>query len=381
MSSGPPHLIIAGGGLAGGLAALALAKWQPEVRVTLVEPGAIGGNHLWSFFGSDLAEADWPLVEPLIGHRWPGYQVRFPQHQRRLAQPYYSIESEALAAAVRAALPAEAIVTASVTALTPQSVTLDDGRLIEADTVIDARGLAGPPEGMVCGWQKFVGRLVEVPAGHGLAEPIVMDATVDQTNGYRFVYALPFSPTTLFVEDTYYSDSPEIDVDQVNDRIGAWLDHQAMVATPANRVETGVLPVVVAGDFDKFWPPSDPVARAGVRAGLVQYLTSYSLPDAVRYATWIAQGARLDATLGVQSRALAKAHWRRGWFDRMLGRMLFRAAAPAERYRVLQRYYTLPAPLIERFYAGRSVPSDRLRVLLGKPPVGIFQAIKAVFST
>ena len=56
-------LIIVGGGLSGGLCALALAKGRPEVAVTLIEAGtAIGGNHLWSFFYSDVNERGRALV-------------------------------------------------------------------------------------------------------------------------------------------------------------------------------------------------------------------------------------------------------------------------------------------------------------------------------
>ena len=51
-------VIILGGGLAGGLAALALRSERPELGIAIVEPGEkIGGNHLWSFFGSDIDPA------------------------------------------------------------------------------------------------------------------------------------------------------------------------------------------------------------------------------------------------------------------------------------------------------------------------------------
>ena len=60
--------------------------------------------------------------------------------------------------------------------------------------------------------------------------------------------------------------------------------------------------------------------------------------------------------------------------------MLFRAADPPQRYRVLERFYRLPAPLIARFYAGRSTMVDRARVLTGKPPVAIGRAIRAMME-
>ena len=54
-SAGEQRLVIAGGGLAGCLAALAMARLRPEVAIMLVEAGeAFGGNHIWSFFDADV---------------------------------------------------------------------------------------------------------------------------------------------------------------------------------------------------------------------------------------------------------------------------------------------------------------------------------------
>lgn len=374
-------MIILGGGLAGGLAALALRRERPELSVALVEPGeTIGGNHLWSFFESDIDPANRALVEPLIAHRWPGYEVRFPAHERRIEQPYRTIESERLDAAVRAALPADAILCAHAVEARANRVTLDDGRSLDGGAVIDARGLTDAPASLTCGWQKFVGQLLTIERGHGLDRPVVMDATVDQTEGYRFVYCLPFSATEVFVEDTYYSDTPDLDRAALAARIGAYADAHGWRVTRVDRQEEGVLPVVMGGDFDAFWPPGDPVARIGVRAALFHPLTSYSIPDAVRTAGWLARKPPLDGCLGAALRARAKAHWRGGGYDRLLARMLFRAADPADRCRVLERFYRLPAPLIARFYAGRSTWADRTRILAGKPPVAVGRAIRAMME-
>jgi lycopene beta-cyclase len=62
----------------------------------------------------------------------------------------------------------------------------------------------------------------------------------------------------------------------------------------------------------------------------------------------------------------------------MLNKMLFRAALPHERYKVLERFYTLGPSLIQRFYAGQSSAADKVRILSGKPPVPIGKAIKAL---
>ena len=369
-------LLIAGGGLAGGLCALALHQRRPELRVAIVEAGEqLGGNHLWSFFDSDIATRDKALIEPLIVHRWNAYTVAFPEHRRRLAHAYRSIESERLDEVVRAALPVHAIIRASVTELGPTHVTLDTGERIDARAVLDARG--GKAEGLDLGWQKFVGELLHIPQGHGLTEPIVMDATVDQSDGYRFVYCLPFDATHLFVEDTYYTDGPELDRERLSGFIADYAAQQGWQIAGRSRQEHGQLPVLMGGDFGHFWPAADPVARAGARGGFFHPLTSYSLPDAVRFASWLADELPLDDLAGA-TRRRALAHWRRSRFDRLLARMLFRAADPPQRYRILQRFYRLSDALIARFYAGQSTLADRVRILAGKPPVSIWRALRVL---
>ncbi|GAC1578912.1 MAG: hypothetical protein NVS3B5_11750 [Sphingomicrobium sp.] len=300
-------LIILGGGLAGGLIALALAERRPDVAVSIVEAGeTLGGNHLWSFFESDIDEANSALIGPLIIHRWTAYDVRFPGFIRTIEQPYCSITSAHFDQVVRAASPA--VVHATVATATQTSVALTDGRTITADAVIDTRG-SGDLSAFDCGWQKFVGQSLRLAKPHGLFRPVVMDATVDQSDGYRFVYLLPFGSDEIFVEDTYYSDTPDLNVSALTERIAAYVAAQGWQLAAPTHSETGVLPVLMGGDFERFWPASDPLPRAGARAALIQPLTSYSLPDAVRFAAWFAAQPNL---VSVDTRAYAKHHWQSG---------------------------------------------------------------------
>jgi lycopene beta-cyclase len=370
-----PDLMILGGGLSAGLLALAMAARRPKMTVAIVEAGdRIGGNHIWSFFAGDVSPEQRWLVDPLIVHRWPAYDVRFPSYGRTIAEAYHSITSERLDEAVRAALPEGAIIRGSVESADAREVALADGRTLEAGSVIDMRG-AGDLSALSCGWQKFVGEALSLSAPHGVARPVVMDATVEQADGYRFVYLLPFGERELFVEDTYYSDQPDLDIGAIRDRIAAYVAARGWTVATSTRLETGVLPVVTLGDFEDYWPASDGLPRGGVRAGLFHPLTSYSLPDAVRFAVAFADDPSLD------TRAYAARHWGRAGFSRMLARMLMRAAEPDRRYRILERFYSLPAPLIARFYAGRSTLWDRLRILAGKPPVPVSAAIRALRGT
>ena len=69
---------------------------------------------------------------------------------------------------------------------------------------------------------------------------------------------------------------------------------------------------------------------------------------------------------------------RRG-FLRALNRMMFLAAEPTSRYRVLERFYSLPEPLIERFYAGSPSWTRTGRdCWLANPPMPISRALRAL---
>ena len=372
---------IVGAGLAGGLIALALRKKRPDIDVRLIDgAGVIGGNHVWSFFASDVADTDRWIIAPLISYGWKSYDIAFPAHARTLNNGYYSIESERMDTLVRAALPDGALMLRrKVAGASPTAVVFDNGDRLEAGGVIDARG-PGDLSLLDVGWQKFLGREFRLSEPHDDPRPMVMDATVPQIDGYRFVYCLPFSATRMFVEDTYYSDTPDLDRAVVADRVHDYVAKRGWKIEQAAREESGVLPVTMGGDFEEYWRSGgNKVAKAGMRAGLFHPTTGYSLPDAVRVAALIADATDLSgAALHDLTHRFAARMWRQRGFYRMLDKMLFRAADPPERYRVLERFYRLNPALISRFYAGRSTLADKLRVLIGKPPVPIGRAIDAI---
>mgnify|MGYP003387183372 CR=1 FL=1 len=376
-------LAIVGGGLAGGLIALAVARLRPELKIVLIEQEEhFGGNHIWSYFATDiLPEHRW-LTAPLVTYGWSGYEVRFPGHSRSLDNIYYSIESERLDWVLRNNLPASALLTGrEVKSVSPRLVVLDGAQRINAGGVIDARG-GGDTHHLDCGWQKFTGQLMQLSEPHNLTKPIVMDATVDQHDGYRFVYVLPFGMDKIFVEDTYYSDTPTHDAQRYRQRIAEYVDTKGWKVERVVREENGVLPVVMGGDLESYWASgSGRTAKAGARGAFFQAVTSYSLPDAVRNAIFIAEQTDLDGDkLNMVMRQRAQEHWQNGKFYRMLNRMLFRGADTSDRYKILERFYRLKPGLIERFYAGKTTGGDKARILSGKPPIPIGKAITAIRS-
>ena len=376
MAAHEADLILCGGGLQNALvvaalyAAPGLATGGAPRSVALLERAAIGGNHTWCFYESDLAPAMRRQVEPFISHRWSSYEVRFPGFRRRLRTPYAMIASRRLRATVLKLLTgrngALAWEQAPVDRVAPGMVRLADGREVRGAAVIDARGADGG--GARCGYQKFYGQEVTLREPHGLQWPLVMDATVPQHDGFRFMYVLPLSPYRALVEDTSFSDGPHLDVAQRQRAIAAWLRRHGWRSQAVTRTEQGVLPMP--------WQMPDPpdrlaggVVLGGYRGGWFHPGTGYSLPLAGEMATLAATTppARLPAVAAAARRQLQ----RRARFCCLLNRLLFHAYPPAARRNVFARFYRLPEPTIRRFFALRLTASDRLRLLGGRPPRGL----------
>ena len=389
MSGRVADVAIVGGGLAGGLIALALHRAHPEWALQLIERDAVlGGNHRWSWFSSDLSAAGEALLEPFRQVHWDsGYEVRFPRLCRQLEAGYRSLASEDFDAALKRLLTPEAIrLDASVAALDADGVTLESGERIAARRVIDCRSFTPSPH-LLGGWQIFMGRHLALPAAHGVERPVIMDATVTQNapagNGgaYRFVYVLPLAEREVFIEDTYYAETPALDRQLLSVRLDQYAARHGWGDGLPIGHETGVLPVITGGNFAAYLASIriHGVAVAGARGGFTHPLTSYTVPIAVENALAIAARGDLDGPrLAAFCEHRARAHWRKTGIYRALGRMLFKAAEPERRVDIFQRFYALPEGLIERFYACHSTLADKARVLIGKPPVSIRRAIRAL---
>lgn len=399
MSDSPPannfDCVIVGGGLAGGLITLALHRAQPEFRIAVVEAGrTFGGNHRWSWFDSDLSDEGRALLGEFRQIGWDdGYEVRFPKYSRTLATAYRSMASSDFHEGLVRVLPDDALylgrkavgIDARGVDLAPAGSGAVDR--LEARTVIDCRSFRPSPH-LRGGWQVFLGRHMRLDEPHRQDHPVIMDATVDQLaphgNGasYRFVYVLPLGSKDVFVEDTYYADDPDLDRAALSGRIDQYVRAQGWRDPETVGHEAGVLPVLTGGDFAAYQDSirTEGVTVAGARGGFTHPLTSYTMCVAVENALAIADNADLSGPqLASLFESRARRHWQRTAYYRLLARFLFFAAKPEKRVKVFQRFYGLREGLIERFYAARSNPLDKARVLWGEPPVPIPAAIRAMF--
>lgn len=371
MTDSSPDLLLVGGGLQAGLIALAVLHERPGTRITILERDArLGGNHTWSFHSGDVAQQDEGWIAPLRQWSWGSYDVFFPELTRTLESGYTSFDGEHLHAVVSermAQAPGCAILLGTpVTAVDARGATA--GARIEASLVVDCRGPERAPIQLdyAGGYQKFVGLELELDAPHGLSRPTLMDATVDQHDGFRFVYVLPFTDTRVLVEDTYFSNTPDLDVATLRQRVGTYIGAKGWSIARELRQEQGVLPMpsreVALG-------PGPPLV-GGYAGGWFHPGTGYSFPVAARLASFIASRP-VDEVLGADLRALVGQIQDQQRYGLLLNEMVFEHGDPATRWHAFQRFYGLSEATISRFYALRTTRADRLRSVVGLPPRGV----------
>jgi lycopene beta-cyclase len=372
MTSRACDLAIIGGGLSGGLIALAARRARPERRVLLIEAApALGGNHLWSFIDSDIGAENRPILEPLINYGWREFAVVFPTYKRALPFPFYSIRSDRFDAALRELLPGEAILSGRrAAAVEPDGVVLEDGTAIAAGGVIDARG-PGDLALLDLHWRKFVGHELTLDGPHSVRRATLIDAAADPAEGFQYMTMLPIENDRLFIEDIRYEADPDLDMGDHGNRIVHHAARFGWRIRGSARGQAGILPIAIGGDFEAYWRSGgEGVAKAGLRAGLFHPVTGNSLGDAVRTARMIAgaedwSGAALHRMLHAHA---ARSWARRGYYRRFARRML-RETLAREGYRMLEALYAMDADLIARFHAMRLGLADRLALSLGDGPM------------
>lgn len=357
-------IAIAGAGLAGSLIALALRRARPDLSVLLLEAeDEPGRGETWHWLDHQLPEGGGQLLSVLRETSWDsGYEVRFAGLQRRLPGTCHILAPHDLGAALRRELaPGTIRCHARVAALEAGAAVLDSGERIAARTVIDCRGFAAG-ERLSGAWHHTLTRHLRLPAPHGLACPVTIDASLEQGGSLRFLAVLPLGVDELLVTDHALLPSPRPDRRLASRRIDAYCAARGWPGAELLGHETGCRPVIAAGNFaawqDALAVPG--VVLAGSRAGLFSPLTGQSVGTTVAMALRIAAEAELP---GEQLAALvageARRHWAATATERRLAGLLLGSGAGLA---ALERLYNQDEALIRRLDCAALTRADRLRL-------------------
>lgn len=365
------HLLV-GGGLQNGLIAWLLLQRDPGARVALIESGdCVGGNHTWSYHATDVPERVQELLVPLAQHTWDEYQVHFPGITRHVRLGYRSLHSSHLERLLQrqfsTAPHAHLLLSSPVAEVHPDRVVLASGTALTGRTVIDARGpVLDPAPKARAGYQKFVGLELSLAAPAPTRSPILMDACVPQEEGFRFFYVLPFASDRVLIEDTRFSEDPDLDQAALEEGVLQYARERGYVVNQVLRRESGVLPMPYVSR--SAWSRAMPLA-AGYGGGFMHPATGYSFPVALRVALHVAECAP-GSPLGAGWDMLLRRHRTQYRFATFLNRLLFTAYSPEDRYHIFQQFYQQPDAVIARFYRLELERGDMARMFTGAPPRG-----------
>ncbi len=413
--------IIIGGGLQGGLLALAIKHHQPQATLLLIErESTIGGNHTWSFHPKDVPAESRAWIEPLITSRWQNYIVRFPGLERRVNLPYASISSNHFSNVVtecfrelqtsgykqssavefrssdtdvnlsnQATLHSRRsnemgvlsqdqvesflLTETEIESIGAHSIRTKRGVTFAGKVVIDCRGPSrvfteqATPEPFRGGFQKFYGFEIELQEDWPESYPVVMDACQNQSNGFRFMYSLPFSDRRVLVEDTQFSEDPKVYRAECLRNLEEFVRLKTNSSWKIVREESGCLPMPMSYES---MPRNTLPLQGGYAGGFFHAATGYSFPLAVRFAQAVAS---VEPERVVESvAALVSENQSQARFARLLNRLLFRLVKPSKRWGIFRRFYrVLSDDTISRFYAHRFTKYDALRIVVGRPPAGL----------
>jgi lycopene beta-cyclase len=356
-------ILIAGGGLAGSLAALAMARHRPDVPLLIVEEReTFGGEGYRTASEAELGQDGAALVGSLAIDRWRGFYVAFPGLNRKLKAEIAGFGPEDIHRAMTQALkPKSYRLGTRVVAVREDALVLDGGETIKAEGAIDARG----PTTMSTLDLLYEARLerdYRFGAPHRVDRPVLIDATVEQGGGLRFFECVPLSAERLLISDVSISDRAQPD-EGAAARVAAYVKARGWTRPRASGERASARPLPMGGDFAAFWRQSGArAAKLGLRGGFIHPATGRTIGDAAAMAMLLADQRDFSGSvLHDLFEAEAKQLWKKREFLRTITASLAQAP-PEDRLLMVERLYRLDPGVIQRLQSDRLGLLDRWRV-------------------
>ena len=379
------RVIFIGGGLSSCLLALAIKRINPQIQIAIYEKNPeICLGPTWSFFGTDVDQDFlFSLIPKDILVKNSSYEVLFENFQRELSSEYFTMLSSSFRNFFYTRFPDIAV------HKNHPVDSLSHLNLKERDLVFDSAGLSRKKIKRSLAYQKFYGLHCLSETNHEIKRTRIMDACIDQKDGFRFVYLIPLNAKEFLVEDTYYSDTVNLDFAEADKDLKNYLDYKLFLKDKYKvlNCENGCLAIPlesISRKAFKNWFASSNTIPIGLSAEHFHHATGYSFGHSLRTAQIVAKclnESHIDINkirgeiLKGYLRTLAKSS-----FFIKLNKFVFYSAEAKERASIYKMFYKKHSqPLIERFYADRLTSIDKFRILaLIPPPVPVSAALKAL---
>jgi lycopene beta-cyclase len=365
-------IIIVGGGL-GGLSLaveLSAAEFAHLSVLVLEKRTSYTRDRTWSYW------TDQPhRYSHLERQRWQSWSVSLLGVQRSHSSTqvaYATLDADAFyqsaLQSIGSAGHIELRLGCAVTAMdaTESTVTLQDGQVLRARTVLDARPAAlHQPSALV---QQFVGW--EVTTQHDVfdAQSVQLMAFEPHARGLHFWYVLPYSARCALVENTWVS--PADWQPDYHTELNHYLDKlcNGQSYSIAYR-EQGVL------QLDTPAQPSTAPVGLGRNGGTLRAATGYAFLDTIGHAAQLAQSLALHVQSGTASTARAAGAWQPvpyqrpasdAWMDSVFLQVLAQDWQTAPNY-FMQIFKTLSAQDTVAFLTGRASHIQKLAMMRALP--------------
>ena len=356
-------ILIAGGGLGGALAALAMARHRPDVPLLIIEEAeTFGGTGIRTFSDAELGTEGAGLIGAEAIARWPGIYLSFPGMNRNLRIDWSGFGAVDLHQALVETLdPKQYRLGTKVVAVREDALVLDGGEEIKAEGAIDARGATNLST-LELLYEARLEREYIFAAPHRVDRPVLIDANVAQNGALRFMQCVPLAEDRLVVGDIMISERIQPDA-EAGARLEAYVAARGWKATGSEGEHLQVRPLPYGGDFAAFWRLGGArVAKLGLRGGFIHPVTGRTLGDAVSNAMLLTR--QHDYSAGALH-DLFEAEAKQGWKGRELLRGVTAALAgakPDNRRELLAALYGLSPGTIAGLNADDLGWLDRMRV-------------------
>jgi len=380
-------LAIIGGGCAGLSLACALARKHVKQSVLVIEPRTDYDNdRSWCFWASDSEDAlTSQALGPLpayfrreIHHRWPSWafgQIDQPvtikqapgsSYQYLRASDFYQVCRQAIEASATVDLQLGQTAQTIVPVAAGWEITTDK-QVITARHVIDTRGPARVRADQATLQQVFLGAEIEldVPAEIDMRTAELMTDMRLVNGEFCFTYILPYSPTRLLVEVTFFARTiPERAL--LDAELAGVLERRGWAQARVVRQEYAVLPMGLPAA--RVLPGQPP--QAGTGGGALRASSGYGFLRIQRWANHCAQ--HYLATGQIIGHPKAALWWRS--MDQLFLDVI--AANPSLAPEIFERMLkrTEPARFV-RFMSDQAGTMDCVRIMGCLPKRPFLQAL------